>query len=228
MDSKINMKKIFSEAFEDMGKRYDEILKQIYPAQGDTGFTESNMVHNFLNSFIKTIDDDNAVEWMEFPLDNKLKHMDAMIYSPKKNAIFFIEAKRFSEEDKFNELKIDIARINELFNSDGFNKYINKYCIKEEGLDKYIIYLADVWLENDWKKSVSFFWVNEFSKNGGFVWYEENNEMNNIETYEKKASEENYFNKKKYNNYLYWVKKNLRAEEEKASHYFLLGGYFKV
>lgn len=149
------MNEILEQSFCLMCDKYNQLLKEFYPAHGSTGFTESNQVHIYVNSLIKSLNDDMAIEWLELPWKNKKQHIDAMVYSHKYKSIFYIEAKRFLYKSKVTSLFKDIDRV---INVD--RTFINDYNIKEIK-NEYIIVLFDIWLETKWKKSVPSWWVND-------------------------------------------------------------------
>ena len=177
------MNSILNASFEKMYKRYTNILSDFYPAKGSTGFTESNLVHLYINSLTQTLKDEQVIEWMEFPWIDKKQHIDGMIYSPKYEAIFYIEAKRFSHKSKVTSISNDIKRIIEPRDSSGkiidrafVQKHFTKYKIKYE----YIIILADLWVETTWKKSIPQLWTANTKENN--IYNEMIDEVDNIFT----------------------------------------------
>ncbi|MEG0006945.1 MAG: hypothetical protein RR721_10720 [Aeromonas sp.] len=139
-------------SFEEMVSTYKETLKNIYPARGSTGFTEANQVHIYTNSLVNTLGDTDAVSWLEFPWESKKQHIDSLVYSPKHQAIFYIEAKRIYSAKKKVEMINDIKR---LYHS-------NRVFLQEHGItqynSEYIIALSDVWLEKKWQKAIPAWW----------------------------------------------------------------------
>ena len=130
------MNKILKASFNTMCKKYNLMINEnFYPARDSTGFTESNLVHTFVNSLVKELNDDLAIEWLEFPWIDKKQHIDAMVYSPKYKTIFYIEAKRFSNQSKKQSLAKDINR---LINDDkSFIKEHKIQDIKNQYMPKY-------------------------------------------------------------------------------------------
>lgn len=49
------MEQIILRSFDEMVATYAQILQIIYPARGNTGFTEVNQVHIYINSLINRI-----------------------------------------------------------------------------------------------------------------------------------------------------------------------------
>jgi len=138
---------ILRNSFSIMTNKYKKLLKDFYPARDSTGFTEANQSHFYVNSLVKSLDDENCIEWLEFPWSDKSTHIDAMVYSPKYKTIFYIEAKRFSDFDKkLKEISNDIKRVI----SDN-KKFIKDYNIEDIEF-QYAIGLADIWYKKD-KKS---------------------------------------------------------------------------
>jgi len=153
------MDSVLETSFYTMYKKYNKMLEKFYPARGSTGFTESNQVHIFVNSLTNTLSDDSIFEWLEFPWADKKQHIDAIVYSPKYKAIFYIEAKRFTLKSKIYSIAEDIQRIvdPELSKNRNFIKEHNINDVEKE----YIVILSDVWLETKWKKSIPQWWLND-------------------------------------------------------------------
>ena len=146
------MEEILSTSFNSMVSTYKKMLKHFYPARGRTGFTEVNQVHTFINSLMHSLNDKNAIAWLEFPWETKTQHIDGLVYSPKYQAIFYVEAKRLSITDNKKSIINDIKRIyhsnREFLQQNGIKKYNSEY----------IIALSDVWLEKRWKRSIPAWW----------------------------------------------------------------------
>jgi hypothetical protein len=149
---------ILYNSFETMANKYCNLLnhQKFYPARDSTGFTEANQSHFYVNSLVKNLNDENCIEWLEFPWSDKSTHIDAMVYSPKYKTIFYIEAKRFSNFDKkLKEISNNIKRV--ISDNKDFIKDYNIGDIKFQ----YAIGLADIWNEsknkdkliNNWKKN---------------------------------------------------------------------------
>ncbi len=147
-------------------EEYQKIFRNMYPAQDSTGFTERNQVFLFVNSLVRRLreaGDEDAIQWFELPLENKNKHIDGFVYSPKFKTVFYVEAKRINEQDKKEEIRKDIKRIIE-FSHDHKKIFENHYEIFKVNKE-YGIILADVWLETDWKKMVPAWWSGEAGGN---------------------------------------------------------------
>ncbi|PSU90759.1 hypothetical protein C0W35_16250 [Photobacterium kishitanii] len=146
------MDQIISRSFDEMISTYTRTLKNFYPARGNTGFTEANQVHIYVNALIKCLDDDQAVSWLEFPWVEKKQHIDGFVFSPMHKAFFFIEAKRLSHTKKKQEIIKDIER---LYHGD-------KQFLRDNGVidyeSEYVVALSDVWLETKWKRSMPEWW----------------------------------------------------------------------
>ncbi len=153
---------ILRNSFGIMTNKYKTLLKEFYPARDGTGFTEANQSHFYVNSLVKSLNDENCIEWLEFPWSDKSTHIDAMVYSPKYKTIFYIEAKRFSNFDKkLIEISNDIKRVI----SDN-KEFIKDYNIEDIEF-QYAIGLADVWNESINKLNLINNWENkenQFSK----------------------------------------------------------------
>lgn len=146
------MDDIISQSFDEMIATYTRTLESFYPARGSTGFTEANQVHIYVNALMKSLDDDRAVSWLEFPWAEKKQHIDGFVFSPKHEAIFFVEAKRLSHTKKKQEIVRDIKRLH----------HEDKWFLRDNGVtnyrNEYVIALSDVWLETKWKRSMPEWW----------------------------------------------------------------------
>ncbi|MDO9267087.1 MAG: hypothetical protein Q7U00_08415 [Sulfurimonas sp.] len=109
-----NIQLVHSALYE-MGKRYEIILENFKPSRKNIGFTEQNMVHNYMNALVKKLGDD-AIEWAEFPWrkDGRL-HIDGIVFSKKHSCIFYIEAKRFNISKQVEKLNQDIKKIDTFY-----------------------------------------------------------------------------------------------------------------
>lgn len=161
------------EVFKRYEESYSEILERFYPSKGGTGFVEKNLTVNFVNAYKKVNENDTIISWFEFQWGiRNNKHIDAIIINYSAKEIIFIESKRFSNlNKKIEEIKIDVDRINELF-----NKITNEMkdrlddetiCQCKNGEIKYIgIVLADIWNETKSKcKIINAFRNNKFAEN---------------------------------------------------------------
>lgn len=74
---------------------YVKILTNFYPAIASNGFEERNQTNNFVNALMKCICDEDAVAWFEASIRGNEK-IDAVVFPPKHQSVFYIEAKRIS------------------------------------------------------------------------------------------------------------------------------------
>lgn len=129
---------------------YSNIFETFTPWK-DTrkSINEANQVHHFLDAFTAVYPD--AITWMELPvpdtnMDGKAytARIDGFILSEKQKRIIFIEAKRFSRENKVNSLKDDVARIKRILDK----AISNGSKLKGLDLNQYevaALFLADAW-----------------------------------------------------------------------------------
>ena len=162
---------ILRNSFDIMSNKYKSLLKGFYPARDGTGFTEANQSHFYVNSLVKSLNDEDCIEWLEFPWSDKSTHIDAMVYSPMYKAIFYIEAKRFSNFDKkLKEISNDIKRLI----SDN-KEFIKDYKIEDIEF-QYAIGLADIWGESNNKNELINNWTkkeNQFTETLNIKDYED-------------------------------------------------------
>jgi len=134
------------------------------PRHKSTGFTEQNQTVNFVNAFESLYIDSFA--WFEFPIGEKKSkskeneyiydnHVDAVIVNKEFNEIFIIESKRFDKpSEKIPAVGKDLTRI---VNENNLN-LIKKVLLNSENYKFYCVLLADVWTENNTKKSIYKHW----------------------------------------------------------------------
>lgn len=150
-----------AKVFKDYSKAYKHILNSFQPCLGTKQtINEANQVHQFLDAYKRMYPD--AITWMELPLkdvkeDGSLytARIDGFIVTPKPARIIFIEAKRFSRENKVDSLKKDVERIKRILEK----AYSGGRKIKNLNLDDYevgALFLADVWgkkveIDANWK-----------------------------------------------------------------------------
>ncbi len=150
-----------AEVFKDYSGAYKHILNSFQPCLGTKQtINEANQVHQFLDAYKRKYPD--AITWMELPLKDVNKdgalytaRIDGFIVSPKPARIIFIEAKRFSRENKVDSLKEDVERLQRILDK----AYSGDRKIKNLNLDDYevgALFLADVWgkkaeLFNNWE-----------------------------------------------------------------------------
>jgi len=145
MENKINQ--ILNETINDYTDSYLKILKNFNPSIGSHGFEERNQTNNFVNSLIKSTADNEAFAWFETSLEGHQK-IDATVFSPQNQSVFFIEAKRITNgkvETKIDEIIKDFKRLQDKHEIIINNKWKSEIKIN----NKYIVYLADVWKEKD-------------------------------------------------------------------------------
>lgn len=142
--------------FIEYADRYERIFRNIYPARGNTGFSERNLTANFCVAH-----DREAIAFyeMQFGIKNN-SHIDAILLSQNphatKKTIACIESKRYKNSNALYEVGEDIGRI-----------YRFLYEVEEESrdpqkrrIDMSIVgerigcILADVWTENEFKELV--------------------------------------------------------------------------
>ncbi len=150
-----------AKVFKDYSEAYKHILNSFQPCLGTKQtINEANQVHQFLDAYKRKYPD--AITWMELPLKDVNKdgalytaRIDGFIVSPKPARIIFIEAKRFSHENKVDSLKEDVERLKRILDK----AYSGDRKIKNLNLDDYevgALFLADVWgkkaeLFNNWE-----------------------------------------------------------------------------
>ena len=148
---------LFQPIFKEMVERYKMIFSCIYPAFGKTGFTERNLTSNFVAAS-ESVYGKDCRAWFEMPIrKSKKEHFDAMLWdqSQERNFLAMIEAKRFSNpENKMHSFLWDILRMT---SENAFSEVA--LC---QGGDRYIIALADVWLDTKPKKKIFEKWSPEY------------------------------------------------------------------
>ncbi|MGZ5501835.1 MAG: hypothetical protein ACXWEW_11860 [Nitrososphaeraceae archaeon] len=144
---------IASLAFQNMHKRYESVLDVFKPSRGVIGFTEQNLVHNYMNALDNLLGDD-CIEWAEFPwgVDGRL-HIDGFVFSKKKRAIFYIEAKRLRLPQQVSKLNNDINKIIDYYNTEeNFIEELSKHINDDpKNYMHYLITIADIWHEKKWQ-----------------------------------------------------------------------------
>lgn len=150
-----NIPQILNSAFDTMKLEYEKIFQCMHPANGSSGFTEANQTANFVNALKVKLHDPEVIAWFEFPWKFESCYakasgrIDALVYSPKYQTLFCIEAKRIWDETKKISIKNDIQRLEDGLREMVFNE--NFTFKKSEYSDKvikdtYLIVLGDVWL----------------------------------------------------------------------------------
>lgn len=158
------MEEKIKEAFEHYFQKYTRIFEHFYPSTGTDGFVERNLTNNFVNELSKLLNDKNSFSWYEISIPKsgngiKKGHIDAVLFSPKHEAIFYIEAKRLSTyRNNFNKrvesISTDFKRIHDEENRDNI-----KSRVKHEFKNEYIICLADFWISNNYKEIPNKNWI---------------------------------------------------------------------
>ena len=118
---------------------------------------ESNQVRTFMETYKSKVD--NVITWMELPVsyNGGVAHIDGFIVDFKNNAIFFIEAKRFSKKSQIKSLNQDVQRIYELWEQIYSKEEFKGLKIAE--FDAYTLFLADIWEERGkWAKDMALDW----------------------------------------------------------------------
>ncbi len=152
------IKRAFNEGLK---HRYDNILKQYYPAHNSTGFTEANLTFNFAEALRVDLDG-TAFSWLEAPLTDKSNHIDGVVFSKEHNAVFFIESKRIGNGNvsrKKREIVEDMVRLLSPIERDHVLKEWKIDSDIKLTLKQYIICIADFWQEKEsTSKDVSDWW----------------------------------------------------------------------
>ncbi len=210
-------------AFNEMCIEYMRILSTIYPARGSTGFTEQNLVHNFVICLLLEIKmrNKNAVAWFEFPWgeEDSKEHIDALVYSKKLDAAFYIEAKRFTNTKQIERLQEDIGRICIDLDKKEFStksiSHNNIDCIKNE----YIVELADIWLQDDdWRLKIPYSWMDKGIINDKLSGWKSERELGLIQTgnsFNQKIYDEKFPIKEIYSE-IDWIGKTIFENKEET------------
>ena len=130
---------------------YKEIFQDFKPWIGTKRtINEANQVHHFLEAYEAIFP--GVITWMELPVPYKnskgkayTARIDGFILSQVQKRIIFIEAKRFSRENKVESLKEDAIRIKRILDKI-FNEDDGK--LKNLDLNQYevaTLFLADAW-----------------------------------------------------------------------------------
>lgn len=159
---------------------YKHLLSLYYPAHGSTGFTERNQTCAFVSNLLRCLGKEVSEEflqpfvWYEAPILHG--RVDAVVFAPAQEAVFFIEAKRLNEESKKKELVGDAKR---LLKSENRDPILKKWDWKKQGLPitkQYIVCLADVWVKKHqksrtaWRQNVpTSWWEGQWNQDDTFV-----------------------------------------------------------
>ncbi len=149
------MNEYMNEVFDCYARQYTSILKYLWPAKGNTGFTERNLTCNFSKAYEKiTLEKGkDAYTWFEFQFgDDNDQHYDAIIVNPTDKKIIVIESKRFNTQvSKIRSVNKDIHRITEF--PDALKKEVLRNEVEKmriydfEKFEVWGMILADVWDE---------------------------------------------------------------------------------
>jgi len=180
----IQMEEKIKEAFEHYFQKYTRIFESFYPATGSDGFVERNLTNNFVNELTTLLDDKNSTpdcensllqdvnsfSWYEISIPKsgngtKKGHIDAVLFSPKHESIFYIEAKRLSTyrgnfKKRIESITSDFNRIIDVENRDSIKSRVG-----HEFKNEYIICLADFWISNNYKEIPNKNWIDVDKKN---------------------------------------------------------------
>lgn len=153
------IKEIYANAFNIiLPKRYRNILGQ-YKMWTSNGINEVNLTVNLATALVEALDDKEAFACYEVPFSLKPeendvdeistsnKRIDGMVFSPKHNAIFYIESKKYkrnqpkyiNSHQKDYEILVDFDR----------TQITNRLRFSKEGLTEYIILIGDHWKLGD-------------------------------------------------------------------------------
>jgi len=159
----MDIKELLNNTRNEYASNYVKILTNFYPAISSLGFEERNQTNNFVNALIKCAGDENAIAWFEASISGNEK-IDAVVFSPLHQSVFFIEAKRISN-GKVNIKKAEIiSNFNRLCHINTQKAMIDKWKTPIEFPHRYIIYLADVWSEAKETLDISLNWETWFNK----------------------------------------------------------------
>lgn len=171
------MEEKIKEAFEHYFQKYTRIFEHFYPARGSDGFVERNLTNNFVNELSKLLDDKNlssqdvnSFSWYEISIPKsgngtKKGHIDAVLFSPKHESIFYLEAKRLSTyrgnfENRVKSITSDFSRIIDVEIRDSIKSRVG-----HEFKNEYIICLADFWISDNYKEIPNKNWIDVDKKN---------------------------------------------------------------
>ncbi len=158
MKQKLNMiKEIYENAFNViLPKRYRKMLEQ-YKMWTSNGINEVNLTVNLTAALIEALNDNDAFTCYEVPMSIEKKvngkvsisnqRIDGMVFSPKHNAIFYIESKKY-KRNQSKYIKSHEEDFNILLNLDK-NQITDRLRFSKEGLTEYIILIADHWKLGD-------------------------------------------------------------------------------
>lgn len=133
---------------------YRNILDNMYPSKGATGFQERNMAVNFSKAYeaVAWKKGHKACSWFEFQFGEKNNlHMDAVMLDPWAQELVLVEAKRYSNPlSKMQGVRKDIDRVYELVSELNEENRIDMNAVRHI----YGVILADVWDETRTKRRI--------------------------------------------------------------------------
>jgi hypothetical protein len=173
---------MIKQTFFETCRRYEQMLKNYYPAFNSNGFPERNLTFNFCSSFLKiwmkASDKEDLIIWQEAPFihgenQDKKKHFDSLIIDDQNNELYLIEAKRLRSKGKKMSIESDLNRLRSEWKNIKFDREERKK------YKKYILILTDFWLPYGKRKSKV--------KNDLINWFE--NQLGGQEYFDKDKKE---------------------------------------
>jgi len=164
---------IIEKAFNSMFKSYKKMFETHIPRINDGALPEANQTYYFCQNLVKELNN-GAEASLEVPiiLKGRKKRVDGIVVSPSTNQIFYIEAKRLKAGNEATRQLIykDIYKVLDANRKEFVKEYINFNCEYEE-VKEYIVILADLWIEGNYKNrnEIPFWWCgNDNSKLSDF------------------------------------------------------------
>lgn len=161
------MKSIIKDAFEiKLRACYGNIFTH-FKLWSVNGINERNLTCNFVNCLQASLKDEVSIACFEVPLSNGASRIDAIVYTPKHNTIFFLEAKKFKRNQPkyIDSVNHDIERLLEPSNRESIIKKITNPKVV---LNQYLIIIADHWSLNDSDIIVNKWFLNTNNHNSSF------------------------------------------------------------
>jgi hypothetical protein len=176
------MEEKIKDAFELYYKTFSQIFEIFYPTTGSDGFVERNLTNNYVNQLSRLLEDDKSFCWYELSIPKsgngtKKGHIDAVLFSPKYESIFYFEAKRLSTfrgnfYKRVESITTDFKKIIDEENRDSIKSRVGN-----EFKNEYIICLADFWISDDYKEIPIKKWIEVDNKNIVYLSKKIDNEM---------------------------------------------------
>lgn len=159
------MKSFLNEVFDVYVESYKTVMSQkiidTWIGERKT-IHEANQVHRFMDSYCAL--NKNSIAWMELPIHRQTNdgkkytaHIDGFLMDQENNRIIFIEAKRFSRENRIESLKEDVQRIHDILD-DNYNRKETTQKLEVGDYDVYCLFLADIRAKNEETKSMMEEW----------------------------------------------------------------------